>query len=1632
MKQIFTLVFLLLILPLSSEAQSLQVTATGTGQTTGHIANLSITNTTGSTIKINPQKCYIPSAGTYQPYVATIPATSVPPGTSSIQVQGYCANVDAKPVPAENPMPPVSEWIPVIQPGIIIPQGGNYLLTTPAVAAFKAEDITVLVQSPGYTPLPPKDAQPITTTWPNTNTPFEGKITPESHPKPFAPVLVEALNSISTAFDKLKLAGDINTPFSGDPEKEREAVIQQTFWIYTARITGNEYQKEDFSEKVIRQYEDNTDTKVKSLPKEEMLKLENGIEAFWNTFTNLRIEAKLLNGTINETVLANTTNTILPPWDKIALTDERMKPGSHYGKAGVPWIPLIGGAVAAGALIYFATIGEDENDTMDCSFTVLATPGSSTCGLSNGEIILTTTPPGSYSYAWSNGAVTSILLDIPAGSYSVTVTRVGTSCSEIKQVTVPNENQTFNATISAQDASCDQANGSVSVTPSPPGAYTYQWSNGATTQNQSNLPPGNYTVTISAGGTCEKILSTQIQSVPFDPSISFTTTSSTCGGSDGAASVLVNPSGQYTYAWSNGQSGSSISGVAAGSYSVTVTKTGTSCSKVANVSVGDLPASFSVSISSTMTGCGLSNGTANAIVDPPGGSYQFNWSNGQTGPQISGLAEGSYTVTVSITGTTCAEEASVTITEQPASFTVSLTSTQANCGVSDGTATATINPPGSYTYAWSNGQSGSQITGLAPGNYSVTVTQGTDCSQQGSITVASTPFPHTISINTTPSSCGGSDGTVSTNVTPPGEFTYQWSNGQTTSQLSGVGAGTYTVTVTIPGTNCSKTATATVNETPATFTVNVSSTPAGCGLNNGTATATVNPPGNYDYTWSNGQTGSQLSGVLAGNYTVTVSIAGTSCSKIVSTTVEQLPPSFTLSFTSTPAGCGMNNGSAAVMVSPPGAYSYLWSNGSTGSQINNVGIGTYTVTVTITGTLCSTTGTVNVGQIGGGGFTATFTTQNAACGFSNGSATITVSPQGEYTYLWSNQQTGATLNQVSSGMYTVTVTDIDGCIGSFSVTIGQDVAEYITILNTAPGTCIGGGNIRFTVSTPGVGPLDIAIVGPGGNNMISVGPGVYDLSSYIAVVPGSYTLTVTDHQIGPSCAETVSASVADNTPLMDLENDFYATEGTQPVQENALENDLGFNLQMIQVDNENGGAVSFLPNGDFTFIADIGFNGEASFVYTVIDACGMTRTAEVTIVVEVVPCAIDVDFNTTPASCGLEDGAITVIVSPPGDYAYEWDNGDEGPTIEDVAPGGYAVTITDLSIGCTSEATVILEGLPADYIDNVDVTQPSCEAGGDVEFLAISPGGNTLHMFVEHPFGTAEFDFDAGLIQLSDYVTTVPGEYFVEVSDPIAGPGCSESFTATLNQPPTPVIEVVEIFPPSSPGANDGSAFVEVTTPGQLSYAIYLDGFFAFIINQQNFFLIGLDAGVHTVWLVDITACQSNTVQFVVPVSEPIMDFGFSVTDADGYSVTDEQPAGYQPANIWRSVLSGSYYFDVGRIQQEVRIVYAPSIRNTIGESVNGFMAMEYLSGPGDLRWKGIGLRAQAGLGTYYEQHDPALRSTAEPFYWLMRASVERSVFKKILLTGSVSARGLDFIAPISWEFGFRVPFYTFSKSGGG
>jgi len=1338
--------------------------------------------------------------------------------------------------------------------------------------------------------------------------------------------------------------------------------------------------------------------------------------------------------TAAQSVYSQTSNALVAadsipyPWSRISLTGANMKPS--YVPIVAPaksalLIPIIAGAAGAGIIAY-AVIASGGNSTENCDFTIALQSSSSTCGQANGSITITTSPPGDYSYQWSNGSVTKDLQNISPGNYSVTVSRTGTSCTQVASATVANTNAAFNANITTQNADCGKHNGSATVSVNPAGNYTYTWSNGSNQQNQSGLAPGSYMLTVSAGGTCEQTYSVQIAEKPFAVTVTFTSTPAGCGSSDGTLTASVNPPGNYNYAWSNGQSGANISGLSPGSYTLTVSIAGTNCSHTESTSVAESPG-FTLSVTSSPSGCGLNDGTATAMVDPPG-NYTYAWSNGQTTQQATNLSAGSYTVTVSLAGSSCTQEASTSVQELPPSFTVTISTTPAGCGLMNGSATVTVNPPGAYDYAWSNGQTGSQLSGLGTGSYSVTVSKsGTTCSQQISATVEELPAAFNVMVSTTPAGCGLQNGTATATVDQPGAYTYTWSNGQTGAQATGLIGGSYSVTVTIARTSCSKVVSTTVEQTPPAFNVTVTTTTAGCGMSNGSASATVDQPGEYSYVWSNGQSGAQVSGLAGGSYTLTVTIVGTSCSQEVSVTVAETPPTFTLTFSSTPAGCGMTNGSANVVVNPPGAYTYLWSNGSTQMQINNVGTGAYTVTVSISGTMCSTLGSVNVGQTGGG-FTASFAIDNADCGLPNGSATITVSPPSDYTYLWSNQQIGPTLSQVAPGTYSVTVTNANQCTGSFSVIVGQNAAEYINIINTTAGNCTGGGNISFTATTPGAGPLLINITGPGGNTMITVPPNFYNLSTFINVLPGTYLMTVTDQSIGSSCSETVSATVADNTPPLVLDDDFYTTGGTTPVQENALTNDAGLNIHMTQVDNEIGGTVSFMANGNFTFIADVGFSGDASFIYTVTDACGHTSTAIVHIVVEEVPCDLQVTFEMTPASCGLEDGALTVMVVEPGSYEYAWSNGDDGPTIQNIPPDNYTVTITDLNLGCTLEVTTTLQGLPANYVENVVIIQPTCEGDGDIQFTAISPSGNPLTMMVTHPNGNADFQIDAGPVHLMDYVTTVPGNYTIEVSDPVAGPGCSESFTATLNAPPVLVIVVEEVIPPSTPSSMDGSAFVTITQPGVFPYAIYKNGIFVTTINQNNFFLINLGVGTYTVQVVDVNGCPSNIVTFVVPVPPEPLSMGMSIVYSSP-AASHESPAIPNTTGLWRSALVLSYPHQLGRLHQELRMLYVPSITDSHYGDLKGYVDLEMLTRIRQLYWNHFICKVQGGVSVHYLSHDPsATISSSPPINLMARVSAGYHLMKRIDLKGSLSLQGWEKLEPPQWEMSVMFPFISFSK----
>ncbi len=251
------------------------ITAKGTGRTTGHIADLSIKNTSDNTVTLALGPFFIFSSGTYQPYIVPTPVKVTVPahGSNEIPLNGYCADVHTPPVPAGEDLPPFDSWITV--------PTGQLMENWQPEAANGWKPTTTHTGTTGIL-------------IPGTSKPLNYTIDINQHPEAVAKILLEAINRITTAYDKMKEDKIISTPFSGNPEKEREAVIQQTFWIYTAKLSGKNYVADNFRTNTIKQFESNG-KKYDDASAETKQEIESGVENFWSTFEAVGVEAKVLS-----------------------------------------------------------------------------------------------------------------------------------------------------------------------------------------------------------------------------------------------------------------------------------------------------------------------------------------------------------------------------------------------------------------------------------------------------------------------------------------------------------------------------------------------------------------------------------------------------------------------------------------------------------------------------------------------------------------------------------------------------------------------------------------------------------------------------------------------------------------------------------------------------------------------------------------------------------------------------------------------------------------------------------------------------------------------------------------------------------------------------------------------------------------------------------------------------------------------------------------------------------------------------------------------------------------------------------------------------------------------------------------
>ncbi len=930
--------------------------------------------------------------------------------------------------------------------------------------------------------------------------------------------------------------------------------------------------------------------------------------------------------------------------------------------------------------------------------------GSATIGYKNG------TAP--YTFTWSpNSNSTASASGLSAGTYTVIVNDKNNCPNSVTftmtQPAVIAANATVTANINCNGGNTGSANSTPTGGTTP---YTYAWSGGGTNATKTGLSAGTFTITVTDKNGCSATSTVTLTQPTSLTVLANTTANVNCNGGAGG-SVSSTPAGgtsPYTYAWSGGGTNSTKTGLTAGTFTITVTDN-KGCTATATATVTQ-PVSLTVTASVTaQENC---NGGANGSVSstPAGGTspYTYAWSGGGTNSTKTALTAGTYTITVT-DNHGCTATASATIT-QPVVLTVTaITTANAGCTTLGSVSSTPAGGTSPYTYLWTGGSTTSTETGLGAGTYTITVTDKNGCAATAS-TVVTQSASVTVTANVTANiNCnGGANGSVSS--TPAGgtsPYTYAWSGGGTNATKSGLTAGTYTITVT-DNKGCIATASATITQ-PALLTITANTT-ANINCNGGANGSVSSTPAGgttpYTYAWSGGGTSATKTALTAGTYTITVT-DNHGCTATASTVVTQ-PIQLTVTANTTAnAGCSTLGSVSSTPAGGTSPYTYAWTGGSTNSTETGLTGGTYTITVTDNNGCAATASTI-ITQSPAVTVTASVTANVLCNGGSTGSVLSTpANGTAPYTYSWTGGGTNAAESGLSSGSYTITVTDNSGCTATASATITEPPVLSTSASVKSNVNCNGGNNGGVTSSTSGgTSPYTYSWTGGGTN------------ASETGLTAGSYTITVTDNN---GCSATASSII------------------TQAPSLGVLAGVTGY----VSCNGGNNGGVTSTPSGGtspYTYSWTGGGTNAAesgltagTYTITVTDINGCTASATATIT-EPVQIAVIAGVSNEVSCFGESNGVIAA--TPSGGttpYTYAWTGGATTSSVSGLTIGNYTVTLTDNN-GCTATssttvtqptAITLIQGSATASIGNCNGSAWVTPSGGTSPYTYLWTGGQT-------------------------------------------------------------------------------------------------------------------------------------------------------------------------------------------------------------------------------------------------------------------------------------------------------------------
>ncbi len=868
------------------------------------------------------------------------------------------------------------------------------------------------------------------------------------------------------------------------------------------------------------------------------------------------------------------------------------------------------------------------------------------------------------------------------------------------------------------------------------------------------------------------------------------------GAATGTATVNVSgASNSFAYAWSpSGGTGATTSGVTAGNYTVTITDaSGCFVTRTDTIKEPALALATSVSAQTNPLCYGAATGTATVSATGGTGAYTYSWSpSGGNAASATGLVAGTYTVTVK-DANNCSKPQTVTIT-QPGDIMTSISSqTNILCfGNSTGAATIGVTGgTGAYTYSWAPaGGTAASATGLAAGIYTVTVKDANNCTKTQTVNITQPAVLATSVSSQTNVACNGSATGAATIAVTGGTvpYTYSWSpSGGSAATATNLAAGTYTVTVK-DANNCTTTQTVNITQSGALTTSVSAQTNVLCkGAATGAATIAVSGGSTpYTYSWAPaGGTAASATGLLAGNYTVTVKDAN-NCSTTQTVTITEPAAAIATSVSAqTNVLCfGNTTGAATVAVTGgTGTYTYSWApSGGSAASASGLAAGTYTVTVKDANN-CVKTQTVTITQPASG-LTAAITSQTNVLCFGNNTGSATVTPSGgtsPYTYSWSpSGGTAATASGLAAGTYTVTVKDAGNCTATATVTITQPAAGL---------AATAGSQTNILCNGAATGAATVAVTGGTSPYTYSWSPSGGTAATATGLAAGTYTVTVKD---AGNCTATQAFTITQPPAIV--------TSVTAQTSVACFGGSTG--SATIGVTGGTGAyTYSWAPSGGTAATA----TGLAAGNYTVTvkDANNCTTTQAVTVTQPAA--ALSVTASSPARICA--GAPLNLTAAPAGGttpYAYSWTgpNGFTAATqnpsiaVAQVSMGGtYSLTVTDAR-SCTANATTatIVDSIPN---QPANITGNGVVCGGSINAYSIAAVTGATSYTWTLPAAPAGWTGSSATTSLSATAPATPGTGTLSVA---AVNGCGSSTPRTLS--------VAVVTTPAAPAAVSGSAAV--------------------------------------------------------------------------------------------------------------------------------------------------------------------------------------------------------------------------------